>query len=132
MAVWEDLDYVDEETNARRRAVSGSHCHLGGPELTEDIAAAIRAVSAAGFTPGGGARHFPYRREPYGRARIPTGLGVFLVDGKVRATEGGPLLELWRKYAGGRVLDVFIPAAWVRPIGRDESAWIDVYDILDE
>lgn len=78
-----------------------------------------------------GARRFTYRREPYGRARIPTDLGELIVDGKVRATEDGPLLNLWRHCAGGRVLDVFIPAAWVRPIARDESAWIDVYDMLD-
>lgn len=54
------------------------------------------------------------------------------MDGKVRATEDGPLLNLWRHYADGRVLDVFISAAWVRPIARRESAWIDVYGILEE
>lgn len=127
-----DLDDVDEATNAHRRAVSGSHCHRGGPELTEEIAAAVRGVSAPGMTSGAGARRLPYRREPYGRARIPTDQGEIVVDGKVLVTESGPLVELWRQYAGGRVLDVFIPASWVQPIRRDESAWVDVYDILDE
>lgn len=130
--MWGNLENVDEETNARRRAVSGSRCHLGGPELTEEIAAAARVVSAPGMTPDAGARRFPYRREPYGRARIPTDLGDLVVDGKVLMTEDGPLLELWRQYAHGRILDVFIPAAWVQPIDRDESAWIDVYDVIPE
>lgn len=125
--VWNDLD---DEAKARRRAVSGSHCHPDGPELTEEIAAVLRGVSTPGMTPGAGARRRPYRREPYGQARIPTNLGVLVVDGKVLMTEDGPLLELWRKYADDRVLDVFIPSAWVRPIGRDESAWVDVYDFL--
>ncbi|MGX5357569.1 hypothetical protein [Kocuria sp. KH4] len=133
VSVWEDLDYVDEETNASIRRVSGSHCYSGGPELTEEIAAAVRGVGAPSMTPGGGARRFPYRQEPYGRAWIPTDLGELVIDGKVNMTEErGPLLNLWRQYAGGRVLDVFIPQAWVRPLPRDESAWIDVYDILDE
>jgi hypothetical protein len=114
--VWEDLDYVDEETNVRRRAVSGSYCHPGGPELTEEIAAVIRGVSAPTMTPGAGADRFLYKREPYGRARIPTNLGELLVDGKVLRTEKGPLLELWRMHGSGRILDVFIPAAWVRPL----------------
>lgn len=132
MSVWEDLDYVDEETNARRRAVSGSHCHPGGAELTEEIAAVIRGVSAPSMTPGAGADRYPYNREPYGRARILTDLGELVVDGKVLRTEKGPLLELWRMYGSGKVLDVFIPAAWVRPIARDEFAWIDVYDVVNE
>ncbi|MFF0942674.1 hypothetical protein ACFYE2_00390 [Kocuria sp. CPCC 205300] len=131
--MWTELEDVDEETNARRRAVAGSHCHPGGPELTEEVAAAVRGVSAPGLTSGGGARHFQYRREPYGRAHIPTDLGEFVVDGKVRAVDGdGPLLNLWRLYPSGRVLDVFIPRAWVRSIDRDDSAWVDVYDILAE
>lgn len=54
-----DLDYVDDETSARRRAVSGSHCHPGRPELTEGIATTIRAVSAPGMAPGAGAERFP-------------------------------------------------------------------------
>lgn len=52
------------------------------------------------------------------------------MDGKVLMTEDGPLVELWRQCASGRIPDVFIPAAWVQPIGREESAWIDVYDIV--
>lgn len=84
------------------------------------------------MTPDAGARRRPYRREPYGRARIPTDLGELVVDGKVLITEDGPLLEPWQQYAHGIVLDVFISAAWVQPISRDESAWIDVYDILDD
>lgn len=115
--MWKDLDYLDDETNASRRRVAGLHCHPGGPELTEEIAAAVHGVSAPGMTPDAGARRFPYRREPYGRARIPTDLGDQVVDGKVLMTEDGPLLELWRKYAGGRILDVLIPRAWVEPIG---------------
>jgi hypothetical protein len=131
--VWEDLDYVDDETNASIKRVAGSHCYPGGPELTEEIAAAVRGVGAPSMTPGGGARDMPYRREPYGRARIPTDHGDFIIDGKVQRVEDrGPLLNLWRQYANGRVLDVFIPQSWVQPIPRDESAWIDVYDILDE
>lgn len=61
VAVWEDVDYVDDGTNALRRAVSGSHCHPRGPELTEEIAAMIRGVSALGVTPEGGgtALHLP-------------------------------------------------------------------------
>lgn len=130
--MWEDLDYVDEETNASRRKVAGSHCHPGGPELTEEIAAAVRGVSAPSMTPGGGVRHVAYRREPYGRARIPTDLGELVIDGKVLITEDhGLLLNLWRLYANGPVLSVFIPKAWVQPIDRDESAWIDVYDTLE-
>lgn len=132
MTMWVDLDCVDEETNARRRAVSGSHLPPGGPELTEEIAAAIRGASAPGMTPGGGARRYPYRREPYGRARISTDLGELIVDGKVLVAEDGPLLNFWRQYAGGRILHVFIPAAWVQPIDRDKSAWVDVYDIVGE
>lgn len=111
-----------EEADARRRAMSGSHCHPGGPELTEEIAAAIRSVSAPGMTPSGGSRRFTYRREPYGRARIPTDLGELVIDGKVLMTEEGPLVELWRQYDSGRILDVFIPAAWLQPLDRDESA----------
>lgn len=130
--MWEDLDYVDDETNARRRVVSGSHCHPAGPELAEGIAAAVRGVSKSGMTPEAGARRFQHRREPYGRARIPTDSGELVVDGKVLMTEDGPLVELWRQYAGGRVLDVYIPAAWVQPISRDESAWVDVYDSVEE
>lgn len=83
MSVWEDLG---EKTNARRRAVSGSHCHPGGPELTEEIAAAVRGVSESGMTPDAGARRLPYRREPYGRADIPTALGELVVDDKVLMT----------------------------------------------
>lgn len=124
---------MNDEENAQRRAVSGSHCHPRGPELTEETATAIRSASASGLTSGGGARHFQYRREPYGRARIPTELGEIIIDGKVRAVDGdGPLLNLWRLYPPGRVLDVFIPRAWVKPIDRDDSAWIDVYDILGD
>ena len=41
--MWEDLDYVDAETNARRRAVPGYHCLLGGPELT-DLGSAVAAA----------------------------------------------------------------------------------------
>lgn len=131
IGVWADVRYVDDETNVRRRRVFGSHCYPGGPELTEDIAAAVRGVSALGMTPGAGARRLPYRREPYGRAWIATALGELVVDGKVLLTEDGPLVELWRHYASGRVLHAYIPAAWVRRISRDESAWVDVYDILE-
>lgn len=131
-SVWTDLDYVEAETNARRRAICGSRCHPDGPELTEEIAAAARGVSASGMTPGAGARRFPCRREPYGRARLPTDLGELVIDGKVLITENGPLLELWRQHLGGRVLDVFIPAAWVQPISREESGWVDVYDLRDD
>lgn len=123
---------MDEETNARRRAVSRSHCYPGGPGLTEEIAASARGASASGMTPGAGARRLPYRREPYGRARIPTDLGKLVIDGKVLMVENGPLLELWRQYAGERALNVFIPAAWVQRIHRDESAWIGVYDIVED
>lgn len=108
--IWEDLGYVDDETNARRRTVFGSHCHPGGPEVTEEIAAAIREIFEPGMTLGGGARHYPYQREPHGRAWISADLGEPLVDYKIRTTEDGPLLHSWRHYAGGRVLDVFIPA----------------------
>lgn len=123
---------LDEETQASRQKVAGSHCQPGGPDLTEEIPDAVRGVSTPGMTPGADARRFPYRRGPYGRARISTDLGALMIDGKMLMTEDGPLLELWRQYAGGRFLDVFIPRAWVEPIERDESAWIDVYDIADE
>ncbi|MFI7483061.1 hypothetical protein ACH9EU_11685 [Kocuria sp. M1R5S2] len=122
---------MDDDENARRHAVAGSHCYPGGPELTEDLTAAIRAASAPGMTPGAGARRYVYRREPYGRAAIPTSLGTVVVDGKFLRTEDGPLLELWRQYPGG-MLDVYIPAAWVRPISREESGWVDVYDIVED
>ncbi|MFC6256478.1 hypothetical protein ACFP5Z_05400 [Kocuria oceani] len=123
---------MDEDTNASCRKVAGSHCHPGGSGLTEEMAAVVRGVSAPRMTPGAGVRHFPDRREPYGRARIPTDLGELIIDGKVLVTEDhGPLLNLWRLYANGPVLSIFIPKAWVHPIDRDESAWIDVYDILD-
>jgi hypothetical protein len=111
VSVWEDLDYVDEETNAHRRAVSGSHCHPCGSEMLEEIAALIRGVSALSMTPGVGIWHFTCRREPYGRARTPIDLDEIVVDGKVWAIEKGPLLQLWRLCGHGQVLDVFIPAA---------------------
>lgn len=100
MPVWEGLDYVDMETNASHRWVAGSRCHPGGPELTEEIADAVPGVSAPRMTPEEGALRFTYRREPYGGARISTDLG-----------------------------EIVIPRACVQPISRDESAWIDVYDI---
>lgn len=126
------VEELPEDVQRIRDAVAGIYCHPGGPELTEEIAAAVRGASAPGMTPDAGARRFPYRREPYGRARIPTDLGELVVDGKVVRTENGPLLQLWRQYGAGQILYAYIPATWVRPIHRDESAWIDVYDITEE
>ena len=83
------------------------------------------------MTPGAGARRYPYNREPYGRASIPTALGELVVDGKVLMTERGPLVEFWRDCGPLGILDVFIPGAWVEPIRRDESEWRHCYDTLD-
>ncbi len=119
---------LPEDVQRARDAVSGTYCTDGGPELTETLADALRAVSAPGMTPDAGSRRLTYRREPYGRARIPTSRGEILVDGKVLFVENGPLLNFSRHYAGGRRLDLFIPAAWVVQIRRHDSAWRDVYD----
>ena len=83
------------------------------------------------MTPGAGARRYPYNREPYGRASIPTALGELVVDGKVLMTERGPLVEFWRDCGPLGILDVFIPGAWGEPIRRDESEWRHCYDTLD-
>lgn len=91
--------------------------------LTSEQFAAAEAVSAPGMTPGAGARRYPYNREPYGRARIPTALGMVAVDGKVLMTEQGTLVEFWRDAGFLGILDVFIPGTWVEPILRDESEW---------
>ncbi|WP_188535166.1 hypothetical protein [Kocuria dechangensis] len=97
-------------------------------KLTAEHIAAIRAVSAPGMTEGSGARRYPYNREPYGRAPIPTARGVIVVDGKVLRTERGPVVEFWRDAGALGILDVFIPGAWVERIRRDESAWRHLYD----
>ncbi|MEX5259588.1 hypothetical protein [Kocuria sp. CPCC 205263] len=94
--------------------------------------AAIQGVSAPGMTPGAGASRYPYNREPYGRARIPTALGELVVDGKVLMTERGPLVEFWRDAGVLGILDVFIPETWVKPIPRDESEWRHPYDVLED
>ena len=126
------MEELPAEVEAIRRAVAGSHCYPGGPELTEGMVAAVLATSAPGMTSGAGARRFPYRKEPYGRATIPTDLGSIVVDGKVLRTEDGPLVEFSRHYGNGQILDVYIPGAWVRPIPRGQSGWVGVYDITED
>lgn len=101
-------------------------------QLTPELITAIRGVSAPGMTPGAGASRYPYNREPYGRARIPTAQGDLVVDGKVLMTEHGSLVEFWRDAGVLGILDVFIPAAWVEPIPRDASEWRHCYDILED
>jgi hypothetical protein len=125
------VEELRAEVEAVRRAVAGSHCCPGGPELPEDLATAIVAVSTSGMTPGAAARRFPYRRDPYGRATIPTGRGPIVVDGKVLRTENGPLVEFSRHYGNGKILDVYIPGAWVRPNPKEQSGWVGVYDITE-
>ncbi|VEI49332.1 Uncharacterised protein [Kocuria rosea] len=83
------------------------------------------------MTPEAGATRYLYNNEPYGRARIPTTLGVLVVDGKVLMTERGPLVEFWRDCGPLGILDVFIPGTWVEPISRDESEWRHCYDVQD-
>ncbi|GAB2624463.1 hypothetical protein GCM10009696_32770 [Kocuria himachalensis] len=100
--------------------------------LTTEQFDAAAAASAPGMTPGAGASRYPYNKEPYGRARIPTVLGVVVVDGKVLMTERGPLVEFWRDCGSLGILDVFIPETWVQPILRDESDWRHPYDVLDD
>lgn len=99
--------------------------------LSSEQFAAAEAVSAPGMTPGAGATRYLYNHEPYGRARIPTVLGVLVVDGKVLMTERGPLVEFWRDFGRLGVFDVFIPGTWVEPIPRDESEWRHPYDVLE-
>ncbi|MCJ8505785.1 hypothetical protein MRU69_13140 [Kocuria flava] len=80
------------------------------------------------MTPGAGARRFTYRRVPYGGARIPKSREELVVDGKVLFLEDGPLLNFSRQYAGERMRTLFIPAARVMLISREDSAWQDVND----
>lgn len=111
--------------------VSPSPCRTADVNLAENQLAAVRAVSAPGMTPGAGAMRYAYNREPYGRAHIPTALGVLVVDGKVLMTERGPLMEFWRDCDRFGILDVFIPGTWLEPILRGESEWRHCYDVLE-
>jgi hypothetical protein len=93
----------------------------------------------------------PYGREPYVRARLGAGAGAaadaVTVAGADREAgtaadaEGAGMVDAkaigWTREhvhlkwqdADFRMHTRWVPAAWVRRISRDESAWQDPYDI---
>ena len=73
--------------------------------------------------PAGPVTHARYRREPYVRCRTASGT----VDGKAVAWTRAEVLLHWID-DDGQAHNRWTPAASVRRIGRDESAWRDPYD----
>ncbi|MCC3292416.1 hypothetical protein [Arthrobacter sp. zg-Y1110] len=78
-----------------------------------------------------GVVRFPYRREPYARARLAlVGGGEDHVrDVMVQARTGdGKWLLIYFDDAG-EVHSFWIPSRNAKPISRSESSWIDPYDL---
>lgn len=69
--------------------------------------------------------HAPYRREPYIRVRFADGT---VRDGKAMAWTRERVL--FHAEPEGLVTDEWVPASAVRRIAREESAWVDPYDLL--
>lgn len=75
------------------------------------------------------AARFPYRREPYARGKVRLTSGGFeVVDAKAVSQTSGHVLLNWADD------DLRIHSAWVRkefahPINRDQSRYLDPYDL---
>jgi hypothetical protein len=70
-----------------------------------------------------------YGREPYVRARLDAE-GVETVDAKAIGWTREHVHLKWQD-PDFRMHTRWVPAAWVRRIERDDSAWQDPYDIRD-
>ena len=69
-----------------------------------------------------------YRAEPYVRVVLPTGIGPVSVDGTVRRYDRRALI-LRREHVHEPVLNLWVPIASTHRIDRDESSWVDMYDL---
>ena len=87
-------------------------------------AKSLNSVPAAGGPPPGRVVHETYRREPYVRVTLPNGRSM---DGKAVAWTREFVLVHWMDDRMN-VFNRWVPAAAVRRIPRDESAWQDPYD----
>ena len=76
----------------------------------------------------GPVQSMPYRREPYVWAVLPTAIGLGSVDGTVRRYDRR-ILILHREHFQEPVLNLWVPIALTRRIDRDESSWVDMYDL---
>ena len=75
--------------------------------------------------PPGRVVHAPYRREPYIRVKFAGGA---VRDGKALAWTQAYVL--FHAEPDGVVTDEWVPASAVKRIWREESSWIDPYDLL--
>ncbi len=90
-----------------------------------DVMSTPYSLSGGEFKrPPGHITHAPYRREPYIRVSFPDGVR----DGKALAWT--PDMVLFHAEPEGEVTNAWVPASTVRRIPREESAWIDPYDLL--
>lgn len=67
----------------------------------------------------------PYPREPYVRVELPD---VGTVDAKATRWTPARVLILWETEHHDKQ-SAWVPAEWVKRIGRDESSWRDPYDL---
>ena len=90
-----------------------------------DVMSTPYSLAPARSCPPGRVVHAPYRREPYIRTRFP---GGEIMDGKALAWTREYVL--FHAEPDGVVTDEWVPASAVKRIRREESNWIDPYDML--
>lgn len=91
-----------------------------------DVMSTPYSLSGGDFTcPPGRVTQAPYRREPYIRVSFSNGA---VRDGKAAAWTSEYVL--FHAEPEGVVVNEWVPASAVKRIRREESSWIDPYDLF--